>query len=64
MSHLGNVIRGIVSTCQTNSTKFFDKREDSSRFVTREEYDALKLLVLAMKSDLEEIKEKENGKNN
>jgi hypothetical protein len=63
MSHLGNIIRGIARTCKGSSSNFFADKNISSEFVTREEYDSLKILVLEIKAKIKELAEKENGKN-
>jgi hypothetical protein len=56
MSSLGNIIKGIKKSSKFCSTNLFSSELDSSEFVTREEYEILKNLVIELKADIEKYK--------
>ena len=56
MSSLGNIIKGIKKSSKFCSNKLLSSNFDSSEFVTREEYEILKNLVIKIKDDIEKYK--------
>jgi len=56
MSSLRNIIKGIKKSSKFCSTNLFSSNSDSSEFVTREEYEILKNLVIKLKDDIEKYK--------
>jgi BMFP domain-containing protein YqiC len=64
MSNFGNIINGLRKTCKSQVKKILASDLNPTDFVTREEYDILKDLVLEIKSDIQNLKKNIDGKNN
>jgi hypothetical protein len=64
MNHISSIIKGVASTCKFGMNKILNSDSSSSEnFVTREEYEMLKNLILDIKTDIEKMKNDRNGKN-
>jgi hypothetical protein len=58
LSQFSNIIKTIKTVCRGDRT---DKEFDLQRYVTREEYELLKDIVLELKSNIKNLTNKING---
>ena len=64
MNHIYNIAKGVKSACKNTIKNVLHFDQKSDQFVTREEFNLLKTMILDLKSDIEQIKKEfYNGKN-
>jgi hypothetical protein len=64
VSYLYSIAKGVKYSCKNTIHNVLNSNQKSDQFITREEFNLLKTMILDLKSDIEQIKkDRDHGKN-